>query len=274
MWKLVQFFVKNSPFFVYLFYAVISIFLLVRFNPYHNSVYLSSANEVVGDIYSLTGNVSSYFGLKQINQDLIERNGELEKEIQILKELLRDQYAEIQLNDSLTKYDFVVAQVINNSVSQLENYITLNKGSKDGIAPQMGVVDQNGIIGIVSNVSEHYSVVISILNPKLRLSAKVKGSDYFGSLVWNGKNARIALLEELPRHIEFQTGDTIVTSGFSAAFPEGIPVGIVEGYSEQRNNNFYTLRVELSADFSRLNDVRVIINKEQDEQLTLEKNAR
>ena len=138
----------------------------------------------------------------------------------------------------------------------------------------MGVVDQNGIIGIVSNVSEHYSVVISILNPKLRLSAKVKGSDYFGSLVWNGKNARIALLEELPRHIEFQTGDTIVTSGFSAAFPEGIPVGIVEGYSEQRNNNFYTLRVELSADFSRLNDVRVIINKEQDEQLTLEKNAR
>ena len=166
---------------------------------------------MVGDIYSLTGNVTSYFGLKQINQDLIERNGELEKEIQILKELLRDQYAEIQLNDSLTKYDFVVAQVINNSVSQLENYITLNKGSKDGIAPQMGVVDQNGIIGIVSNVSEHYSVVISILNPKLRLSAKVKGSDYFGSLVWNGKNARIALLEELPRHIEFQTGDTIVT---------------------------------------------------------------
>ena len=138
----------------------------------------------------------------------------------------------------------------------------------------MGVVDQNGIIGIVSTVSEKYAVIISMLNTKLRLSAKVKGSDYFGSLLWNGQNSQTVLLEELPRHVEFQPGDTIVTSGFSAAFPEGIPVGIIEGYSEQRNNNFYTLKVALEADFTRLNDVRVIINKDQQEQLELEKRSR
>ena len=115
--------------------------------------------------------------------------------------------------------------------------------------------------------------MISVLNTKLRISAKVKGSDYFGSLVWDGHSSLYATLEELPRHVEFAKGDTIVTSGYSAAFPEGLPVGVIEGYSKQSNDNFYALKIALSADFNRLNDVRVIINKEQEEQLALEKAA-
>lgn len=273
MRNLIQFFIKHSPFFVFLLYGLISLFLLIRFNSYHQSVFFSSANGMVAEVYSLAGNVSSYFGLKQINQDLLERNGYLEKEILALQEQLRDTKGLEQLNDSSSKYDFIVAQVINNSVTQLKNYITLNKGSEEGIAPGMGVTDQNGIIGIVSVVSDHYSVVISVLNTKLRLSAKVKGSDYFGSLVWDGQSSRYAILEELPRHVEFAKGDTIVTSGYSAAFPEGLPVGVIEGYSKQANDNFYALKVELAADFNRLNDVRVIINRQQEEQLNLEKEA-
>ncbi|MEG1378675.1 MAG: rod shape-determining protein MreC [Bacteroidales bacterium] len=274
MRNLIQFFIRQSAFFVFLFYGIISIVLLVRFNAYHQSVFFSSANEMVGDIYSVAGNVTSYFGLRDINQDLLERNGHLEKEIQILKEKLLDDKNLLSSRDTTTKYDFIMAQVINNSVTQVENYITLNKGRRDGIAPQMGVVDQNGIIGIVSLVSDNYSVVISLLNTKLRLSAKVKGSDYFGSLVWNTESAEYALLEELPRHVEFKEGDTIVTSGYSAAFPEGLPVGVIAGYSRQRNDNFYALKIRLSADFHRLNDVRVIINNEQQEQLGLEERAR
>ncbi|MEG1585310.1 MAG: rod shape-determining protein MreC [Bacteroidales bacterium] len=274
MRNLIQFFIRQSALFVFLFYGIISIVLLVRFNSYHQSVFFSSANEVVGDVYSLAGNVTSYFGLRDINQDLLERNGHLEKEIQILKEKLLDDKNLLSSRDTTTKYDFIMAQVINNSVTQVENYITLNKGRRDGIAPQMGVVDQNGIIGIVSLVSDNYSVVISLLNTKLRLSAKVKGSDYFGSLVWNTESAEYALLEELPRHVEFKEGDTIVTSGYSAAFPEGLPVGVIAGYSRQRNDNFYALKIRLSADFHRLNDVRVIINNEQQEQLGLEERAR
>ena len=211
--------------------------------------------------------------MKQINQDLLERNGYLEKEILVLKEQLRDEYEADEQQTVETKYDFIVAQVINNSVTQLRNNITLNKGSKAGIRPGMGVVDQNGIIGIVSIVSDHYSVVISVLNTKLRLSAKVKGSDYFGSLVWDGKSSRYAVLEELPRHVEFAKGDTIVTSGYSAAFPEGLPVGVIEGYSPQTNDNFYALKVELATDFNRLNDVRVIVNSQQEEQRQLENEA-
>ncbi|MEG1617277.1 MAG: rod shape-determining protein MreC [Bacteroidales bacterium] len=273
MRNLIQFFIKHSPFFVFLFYGLISLFLLIRFNSYHQSVFFSSANRMVADVYSLSGEVSGYFGLKQINQDLLERNGYLEKEILVLKELLQKEYDQEQLKNTDTKYDFVVAQVINNSVTQLKNYITINKGALEGVKPGMGVADQNGIIGIVSVVSDHYSVVISILNTKLRLSAKVKGSDYFGSLVWDGKSSRYATLEELPRHVEFATGDTIVTSGYSAAFPEGLPVGVIEGYSPQTNDNFYALKVELSADFNRLNDVRVIINNQQEEQYKLEQEA-
>lgn len=273
MRTLIQFFIKHSPFFVFLIYGIASLFLLIRFNAYHQSVFFSSANAAIAEVYTLAGNITGYFGLKQINQDLLERNGYLEKEILVLKEQLRDEYEADEQQTVETKYDFIVAQVINNSVTQLRNNITLNKGSKAGIRPGMGVVDQNGIIGIVSIVSDHYSVVISVLNTKLRLSAKVKGSDYFGSLVWDGKSSRYAVLEELPRHVEFAKGDTIVTSGYSAAFPEGLPVGVIEGYSPQTNDNFYALKVELATDFNRLNDVRVIVNSQQEEQRQLENEA-
>ena len=124
MRNLIQFFVRNSPFFVFLLYGLISLFLLIRFNSYHQSVFFSSANSAIAEVYSVAGNVTSYFGLKQINQDLLERNGYLEKEILVLKEQLRDQRSGDLMNDSITKYDFIVAQVINNSATQLKNYIT------------------------------------------------------------------------------------------------------------------------------------------------------
>ena len=136
-----------------------------------------------------------------------------------------DSLLERHERDSIfSNYNFIVAQVINNSVSNSHNYITLNKGSRDGLHSEMGVVDQNGIVGIVNAVSDNFAVVISLLNPKLRLSCKVKGSSYFGSLVWDGKDARYAVLEEMPRHVKFAKGDTIITSGYSAVFPEGIMV--------------------------------------------------
>ena len=274
MRNLIQFFVRHSSFFIFLFYAIISIGLLIRFNSYHHSVFFSSANEIIAKSYSAKSNVTNYFGLIQINEDLMDRNLYLEKEILILQEKLKEKQIEEQLNTSDFKYEFIPAQVINNSVSQLNNYITLNKGERDGVTQGMGVADQNGIIGIVAIVNDKYSVVNSILNPKWSLSAKVLGSDYFGSLVWNGEDSRYAILEELPRHVEFSKGDTIVTSGFSTAFPEGLPVGIVEGHTKQKNDNFYSVKVELFADFNRLKGVRIIKNKDQEEQNKLEKQVR
>ncbi len=279
MRKLISFLINYSPIFVYAFYLVICFVLLFKFNPYQQSVFFSSANEMAGRFYIMTSGITGYFGLQEINRDLQKQNGNLEMELIRLRDEVSRLSGDSLLvrtsaDSSLSRYDFQIAQVINNSVFKTHNYITLNKGRKDGIHSEMGVIDQNGIVGIVNVVSDHYAVAISLLNPKLRLSCKVKGSNYFGSLVWDGKDPRFAVLEELPRHVKFVKGDTIVTSGYSSVFPEGLMVGTVDGFSKQRNDNFYALTVKLSTDFFRLNDVRILDDKGQKERRILEMEAK
>lgn len=274
MWNLVHFFTKNSPFFTWLFLAVLSCFLLFGQNPYHRSVWLTSANDVTGTINSFVSNFTGYFGLRQINEDLLELNGCLEAEnLALRQQLLR--YAELaeEENGMVRQYDYRVAHVVNNSITQAQNYITLNKGAADGVTPDLGVADHNGIVGIISSVSDHYSLVISVLNPKFRLSAKLQNSEFFGSLMWDGSDYRYVLLQDLPRTISCQPGDTVVTTGYSTSFPEGVPVGtVVDSYS-QDDNNFITLKVSLFTDFSRLNDVHIIMNAYQQEQKDLQVSA-
>lgn len=279
MRKLISFLINHSLIFVYAFYLVICFVLLFKFNPYQQSVFFSSANEMAGRFYIMTSGITGYFGLQEINRDLQKQNGNLEMELIRLRDEVSRLSGDSLLvrtsaDSSLSRYDFQIAQVINNSVFKTHNYITLNKGRKDGIHSEMGVIDQNGIVGIVNVVSDHYAVAISLLNPKLRLSCKVKGSNYFGSLVWDGKDPRFAVLEELPRHVKFVKGDTIVTSGYSSVFPEGLMVGTVDGFSKQRNDNFYALTVKLSTDFFRLNDVRILDDKGQKERRILEMEAK
>ena len=279
MRKLISFLINHSPIFVYAFYLVICFVLLFKFNSYQQSVFFSSANEMAGRFYIMTSGITGYFGLQEINRDLQRQNGNLEMELVRLRDEVSRLSGDSLLvrtsaDSSLSRYDFQIAQVINNSVFKTHNYITLNKGRKDGIHSEMGVIDQNGIVGIINVVSDHYAVAISLLNPKLRLSCKVKGSNYFGSLVWDGKDPRFAVLEELPRHVNFVKGDTIVTSGYSSVFPEGLMVGTVDGFSKQRNDNFYALTVKLSTDFFRLNDVRILDDKGQKERRILEMEAK
>ena len=271
MRNLINFLLRHSSWIVLAIYVAISCVLLVGRNPYQRSIYLSSANQVASAVYDLQSEVTSYFGLREVNRDLQLRNGELEMEVINLKEQLNRYRSSvgkdtIPFDSVLHDYDFAVARVVNNSVAQINNYITIDKGRAEGIEPEMGVVDQNGVVGIINVVGEHHSVAISVLNPKLRLSCKVKGSDYFGSLVWDAVSPRYAVLEEMPRHVEFAPGDTIVTSGYSSVFPEGIMVGIISDYKKQRDDNFYTLRVELSSDFSGLGYVRIISNRQKEEQ--------
>ena len=279
MRNLINFLWKHSSWIVFAVYAVISCVLLFGRNPYQRSVYFSSANRASVVVYDLQSEVTSYIGLRKANRDLLLRNGELELEVLNLREQL-NKYRTTAGSDTLPfdsvlhDYDFIVARVINNSLAQINNYITINKGRADGVEPEMGVVNQNGVVGIINAVSEHRAVTISVLNPKLRLSCKVKGSDYFGSLVWDAVNPRYAILEEMPRHVEFAPGDTIVTSGYSSVFPEGLMIGVVSDYKKQRDDNFYALRVALSPDFGNLGYVRVISNRMKEEQNRLEKEAR
>ena len=271
MRNLISFLIRHSSWFVFLLYVFISLFLLFQNNPYQQYVYLTSTNSASASIYRVVSGVTSYFNLQSINNDLQERNALLEMEVINLKRQLDDckirMIADsISLPDSVAQsYEYYFAGVINNSVSRPMNYITIDKGSSDGIEPEMGVVDQNGVVGIVSVVSKHAARVISLLNPNMKLSCKVKGSDYFGSLYWDGVSPHFAVLEEMPRHVVYQKGDTIVTSGYSAVFPEGLIVGVIESGMKTNDDNFIALRVRLSTDFTRLSTVRAIKSKLSDE---------
>jgi rod shape-determining protein MreC len=222
----------------------------------------------------------SYLRLREENRNLFERNGLLELEILDLEQQLETlkvaqfSYDSVMPDSIAGRYHYTAARVVNSSVIRLSNYLTIDRGARDGIRPDMGVVSTQGIVGIVSTVSEHFSVVIPLLNPKSRISCKLKNGDYYGSLSWDGRDAQYANLEELPNHVEFQKGDTVVTSGFSAIFPPGIQAGTVVEMDNARNHNFYSLRVKLATDFQRLKSVRVIRNDFQQEQLAAEQEAR
>ena len=275
MRNLLDFFLKYSKWFIFIIYVIISCMLLFNGNPYQHYIYLTSANKVSSLVFKTSSMVTSYFHLHDINEDLQRRNASLESEVICLnKELAR--YREEAIADSLSRdsslvqFDFIIAHVISNSVSRANNYITIEKGRLDSIKPEMGVVDQNGVVGIINVVGDHSARIISLLNPKMRISCKVKGREYFGSLVWDGKSPHEAILEEMPRHEKFKKGDTIVTSGYSAVFPEGIPVGTIISHEKEHDDNFYALRIKLFTDFTTLSTVRVIRNNMKDELMQLQ----
>ncbi len=265
MHELFTFFARNSKWFVFAVYVVLSIMLLVGGDPYHRHIYLTSANRVTASVYDFSNNATGYFNLRERNADLNRRNAELQSELLALRERIQ-LMAEQQCTDTMTldsgmmPFRFVVANVINNSIARPFNYLTLNKGERDGVRPEMGVIDASGVVGIVSVVGPHSSRVISLLNPHFRLSCKLKRSDSFGSLVWDGRDPEVALLEELPRHTVYSPGDTVVTSGYSAVFPPGLPVGIVLDDDYNDHENFFTLKVKLLSDFTSLNNVQIVVS--------------
>jgi rod shape-determining protein MreC len=240
----------------------------------------SSANVVTGQIMSVSSSVVSFFNLRDENRQLSDRNKLLELKILSLQRQLETMRADAWSNDDIQidsladSYEYIAANVVNNSVTHLLNYITINKGSKDGIEPDMGVISTYGVVGIVRTVNKRFSVIIPLLNPKWGLSCKLLNSNFYGTLVWNGRDTQHANLEELPTHAEFHEGDTVVTSGFSAIFPPGIMVGTVEKSDISASSGFYSLNVKLATNFHNLSTVWIVKNYFQKEQWALEREAR
>lgn len=156
------------------------------------------------------------------------------------------------------RFDYIGASVINNSTRHPRNHFTINSGSADGVMPGMGVVDQSGVVGIVDVTGNRTARVISLLNQNQHFSVKLKGSQYVGSLTWRGDDPSVAYMEEVPRHAKFHIGDTIVTSGFSTTFPEGIDIGTVMGKVKTNDDTFLVLKIHLASNFNSLGTVRVI----------------
>ncbi len=278
MRNLLNFLLKYNYWFLFILLEVTSFVLLFRFNHYQKSVYFTSANTWAGKIYEVSGNISSYFHLKSVNEDLLDRNMALEQQITNLEKALRQHREDSTVVSSIrhlpqTDFQVIKAHVINNSLTKVDNYITLDRGSSSGIRPEMGVVDGNGVVGIVYEVTPSYSLVISVLNSKSSISSKIVGSEYFGYLKWEQSDPRYAYLKDLPRHAEFNLGDTVVTSGYSTVFPEGVMIGTVDDMKDSRDGLSYLLKVKLATDFGKVSDVRVIARNGQQEQKELEQKA-
>lgn len=260
---------KNNPFLTWLLLAIVSIALLCSHNAYQRSVWLCSANSISGAMYQALASVTDYFSLASVNEELSGSNSLLWEENQALKQelqVLKDQAISQPFGGLHSKqYLYSVAHVVNNSITQSHNYITIDRGSSRGVDAGLGVVGQHGVVGIVDKTSANYALVVSLLNPKIRLSAKLKNSEFIGSVVWKDCDSRHVLFSDLPINVTYNVGDTVVTTGYSASFPAGIPVGKVVDEYVHNDNNLVTLRLQLFTDFGRLSNVFVIANKDREE---------
>ena len=274
--NLINFFIKNSSWFIFAFYVILSLGLLFQSNPFQQSVYLTSANGTVATISKGINGASNYFHLKEINEDLNLQNAAQKQEILALKEQLTKlelQYGEKPGSEVSGKgnYSFISAHVISNSVVNPSNYITIDKGSADGIEPYMGVMDMNGVVGIVDAVNTHSARVMSMLHPDTKITCTLKGNGNSGLLVWDEKTTDHAILKDLPKVDEYHVGDTVMTSSTSLSFPEGFMVGVVERISPTtKEDSFMTLIVKLSCKITKLSNVHVIKNNRKEELKELE----
>ena len=273
MGNIFKFIEKYHFFLLFLLFEFFSFYLIINYNQTQKEIFLNSSNRFASIFLEISGGVKGYFSLKKTNDELSRENAYLRTMIPE-QMIYLDEHANSNfgLQDS-TPYVYIPAKVINNSINQPNNYLTLDKGSLHNINQGNGVISARGVVGIVSHISPHHSVVISLLNPKFRISAKLRNSDYFGSLVWDGKSFQHAILSEIPDHVLVQTGEAIVTSGYSAIFPEGILIGTVDSYEKGKSLGFYDIKVKLSVDFKNIKYVQTVEKRTAKEQYELEKQA-
>ena len=276
MKNLLAFLEKYYHWLLFLLLEVISAMLLFQYNNYQGSVWFSSANYVVGRIYETDASVRQYFSLTRANEELTQRNFYLERQVDQLRRLYGELTSDTtvlqrQELEFLSRFNLIPAKVVSNSVDRADNLITIDKGKADGVERDMGVACGNGIVGVVYLTSDHYSVVIPVLNTSAsRISCSIRGRGYFGYLKWDGKDPAVAYLEDVPRHARFKRGDWVETSGYSAIFPQGVLVGKIETIYNSPDGLSYRLKVRLATDFACLRDVCVISDKSIGERLRLQ----
>lgn len=256
---------------IFLVFETLAVFLVVQTNHYHKAAFVNSSGEIAGYFYSITSSVSDYLNLRSKNYTLAKENTELRN--MLYTSFITNDFNFVSVNDTVYKqrYSYCQAKVINNSVTNRLNLVTLDKGSRHGIKPEMGVICSEGIVGIVKDVSPNFCIVIPAININAYISAKIKKNGYFGTISWDGLDSQTGQLNEIPFHIKLTEGDTIVTSGFSTMFPDGIMIGTIKKSGLNEGNNFYDIDVKFSTDFYRLDFVYIIDNLYKEEQNQLER---
>ncbi|WP_396209172.1 rod shape-determining protein MreC [Flavobacterium sp.] len=268
MQQIINFIIKNSYRLLFLLLLALSLTLTITSHTYHRSEYINSANRITGSVYTKINDVNEYLSLKEKNKELASENA-------LLKEMLFNKKdtliaAKTLFRNDLNNFNVVVGKVVKNSFNARENYITINAGKSLGIKTDMGVINDKGIVGIVEKTSPDFATIQSVLNIKSKINAKIKNSDHFGSLVWDGKNVGFAQLIDVPRLASLRKGDSIVTGGNSDIFPENIPVGKIDKIFIDRKTNYYTINVRLFNDMTAIGYVYIIENKKKKQKQDLE----
>lgn len=276
MKNLINFLVRYSVVFLFILLEVIALVLISQNKGYQRSVLLTSTNAVSGKMFEVSNELVEFFKLRESNKNLSKENTDLLNRVTELESKLNaiadstdvSDWKNIRISPE-NEYSYIPAKVIRITTGQLSNYITLNKGSDENIKPDMGVIADNGVVGIVQSVSPRFSKVIPLIHPQSTLVSKLKKTNYYGPVVWDGKDYRFAQFEDIARHVRFSLGDTLLTGGFKT-FPEGIMVGTIDNYDIQASDAYYNIQVKLAVDFRTLTHVKVINYKHFEEQNELE----
>ena len=270
MRNLIDFILSHYHWFIFIALEAVSIVLLVNYNSYQGSVWVSSANSMAGLVYEGEAKIQSFFSLTRLNEQLSRRNVYLEQQVKELSAALeRDGMDSTTLSalSNPTPYKLIPAQVVSNTVHKKDNLMTINKGEADGVRKDMGVVSGHGVVGIVYMAGRHYSVVIPALSSQSSISCKIERRGYFGYLHWEGGYSNLAYVDDIPRHARFKLYERVVTSGYSSVFPEGVAVGKILHVYNSSDGVSYRLQVQLYTDFANLRDVYVVDNSAMREQL-------
>ena len=270
MSRIIQILIKNHVFFLFIILQFISFKILINHNLIIESGFSKISTEISGFIFEKQTNIKEYFWLKETNTELLKEQKMLLEEIENLKKLtsLNDSL----LNDSTENQSTIIqAKIVKNTWRKKNNFIIINSGSTSNITPNLGVVNNNNLIGMTYTISENFSTIISLLNTDFTVSAKIKHSGHYGSLSWDGNNFQLIELNDIPKHAKINIGDTIVTSGYSNTFPENINVGVIEKCLIEEKTNFLTISVRLFADFTSIKHAYVLKSNLKEERVLIEK---
>lgn len=264
MQRIINFILNYRNAFLYVFLLLISLGFTIRSHSFHQSKFFNSSRWLTGSLYQTSSYIASYFNLREENERLAKEN-----------ERLRFQLFNTDfnmVNNDTMKVDFEVlnARITKNSYASPRNYLTIDKGEKAGIKQDMGVITTKGILGIVENISSNFATVQSILNTKSNINAKIKNTNYFGSMIWDAKDYDLVQLIDIPRLVPVTVGDTIVTGAMSSIFPENIPIGVIKNFSLNEAQSFYNIDIDLFNDMANIKNIYIIKNKNREEIINLE----
>lgn len=270
MRNLIQFLIRFHAFFLFLLLEGLCLYLIQQNNRYHHTQIVNSTNSVVGGVYETYQEVTRYFQLRRVNDSLQAENARLRKMVMPGAVEWDTLGNKMVYRDTQQVYGFIPARVLASSINHMDNYVTLNRGSKDGVEKGMGVIGMNGIVGKIVAVTKSYSTAMSVIHHDFHVSCQLKKSGIRGVVEWHGTDPSVASMIYVSEPASISVGDTVITTAGSTVFPEGVPVGTIKQFQIRSGERFYTITLNLFTQFDRLYTAYIVSDRRRDERALLD----